>query len=113
MWNQPPKESKMNLQDCAVGTEFWTAYGNVNGKDVTSSVHRWRLVSPEHKVGILVTPAGDLTTHSRVMESNDRLFATEHEAWQDVADQLSAVVEKLQAVVETCRQKGLPMNEAA
>lgn len=103
----------MNLRECAVGTDFWTAYGNVNSRDITSSVHRWRLVSPEHGVGILLTITGDLTTHSRVIDSTDRIFATEHEAWQDVANQLSAVVEKVQAVVETCRQKGLPMNEAA
>lgn len=103
----------MNLQDCAVGTEFFTAYGNVHSKEVTSSVHRWRLVSPEHKVGILLTSAGDLTTHSRVMDSTDRFFATEHEAWLDVADQLSAIVKRVQAVVETCNQKALPVNEAA
>lgn len=103
----------MNLQDCAVGTDFWTAYGNVNSRDITSSVHRWNLVSPEHKVGILVSSTGELTTHSRVMDSTDRIFATEHEAWQDVVNQLSAIVEKVQAAIETCRVKGSPMNEAA
>lgn len=103
----------MNLKDCAVGTEFFTAYGNVHSKDITASVHRWRLVSPEHCVGLLLTPDGVVTNHSRVMEHTDKFFATEQEAWLDVANQLGAFVERIQSVIETCNQNSRPVSEAA
>lgn len=104
----------MNLQDCEVDTEFWTAYGNVNsGGGVTLSVHRWRLVSPEHKVGLLMTQDGVLTNHSRVIDHTERLFATEQEAWLDVANQLGVFIEKIQSAIETCNQNSRPVSEAA
>lgn len=81
--------------------------GNPSGR-----VSEWEVVCPEHRVVKLVVN-GTTADYTRVLDGTEKIFNSEVDAWENVAQELESLIAPVNALIAQCREKANPLSEAA
>lgn len=73
-------------------------------------VSEWEVVCPEHRVVKLVVN-GTVAEYTRVLD--EKVFNSEVDAWENVAQELESMIAPVNALIAQCREKANPLSEAA